>query len=383
MQNGFCLSDAGNLVIEMTSEVEPQGAGVDIQNHLKEWAAKCDEQINEYLKTFSDQSMIDKLLGSKTDYDYDIEAIRKSVIDPITYTLDLGGKRWRPILMLDIISALGKDPNKYVKPSIIPEIIHNATLLHDDVEDSSEKRRGADAVYVKFGVDVAVNVGATMYYMAPLFLFNENNLSKDTIFNMIKVYQREMLRVHIGQATDIAWHRALVDPFGVTERQYLQMVLSKTGVLPRISAMLGGIIGGADDELIEALGRFGASIGVAFQIKDDLLNITPSPLAESKGGVGDDISEGKITLMVIKTFSLASEVDRKRLKELLSMHTKDKKLINEAISIIDKYGAKEYCANKAREITDAAWADVDALLPESKGKDNLKMMADFLINRSI
>lgn len=367
----------------MTSEVEPQGAGVDIQNHLKEWAAKCDEQINEYLKTFSDQSMIDKLLGSKTDYDYDIEAIRKSVIDPITYTLDLGGKRWRPILMLDIISALGKDPNKYVKPSIIPEIIHNATLLHDDVEDSSEKRRGADAVYVKFGVDVAVNVGATMYYMAPLFLFNENNLSKDTIFNMIKVYQREMLRVHIGQATDIAWHRALVDPFGVTERQYLQMVLSKTGVLPRISAMLGGIIGGADDELIEALGRFGASIGVAFQIKDDLLNITPSPLAESKGGVGDDISEGKITLMVIKTFALASEVDRKRLKELLSMHTKDKKLINEAISIIDKYGAKEYCANKAREITDAAWAEVDRLIPESKGKDNLRMMANFLINRSI
>ena len=383
MQNGFCLGEANKLVIEMTSNAGLQDIGADIQSHLKEWASKCDEQINEYLKNFSDQDKIDKLLGSKTDYDYDIEAIRKGAIDPITYMLSLGGKRWRPVLMLDIISALGKDPSKYVKLSIIPEIIHNATLLHDDVEDSSEKRRGADAVYVKYGVDVAVNVGAMMYYMAPLFLFNENDMDKDMVFNMIKVYQREMLRVQIGQTTDIAWHRALVDPFGVTERQYLQMVLSKTGVLPRTSAMMGGIIGGANEELIEALGRFGASIGVAFQIKDDLLNITPSPLAESKGGVGDDISEGKITLMVIKTFSLASDVDRKRLKEILSMHTKDKKLINEAIAIIDKYGAKEYCAKKAKEITDAAWADVDALLPESKGKDNLKMMADFLINRSI
>ncbi|MGC8537892.1 MAG: polyprenyl synthetase family protein [Candidatus Micrarchaeia archaeon] len=367
----------------MTSEVEPQIVGADMQSHLKEWGAKCDEQINEYLKDFSDQSTIDNLLGSKTDYDYDIEAIRKGAIDPITYMLNLGGKRWRPVLMLDIISALGKDPNKYVKLAIIPEIIHNATLLHDDVEDSSEKRRGADAVYVKFGVDVAVNVGAMMYYMAPLFLFNDDSLSKETVFNIIKVYQREMLRVHIGQTTDIAWHRGLVDPFGVTERQYLQMVLSKTGVLPRAAAMMGGIIGGADDELVEALGRFGASIGVAFQIKDDLLNITPSQLAENKGGVGDDISEGKITLMVIKTFSAASDVDRERLKEILSMHTKDKKLINEAISIIDKYGAKKYCAKKAKEITDAAWSDVDKLLPESKGKENLKMLADFLINRSI
>ncbi|MGC8651997.1 MAG: polyprenyl synthetase family protein [Candidatus Micrarchaeia archaeon] len=355
----------------------------DIQGHLKEWAVKCDEQINEYLESFSDQDMIDALLGSKTDYDYDIEAIKKGAIEPISYMLNLGGKRWRPVLMLDIISALGKDPDKYVKLAIIPEIIHNATLLHDDVEDGSEKRRGADAVYVKFGVDVAVNVGAMMYYMAPLFLFNDDEISKDTVFNIIKVYQREMLRVHIGQTTDIAWHRALVDPFGVTERQYLQMVLSKTGVLPRMSAMLGGIIGGADEKLIEALGRFGASIGVAFQIKDDLLNITQSPLAESKGGVGDDITEGKITLMVIKTFAAASAADKARLKEILSMHTKDKKLINEAISIIDKYGAKEYCAKKAKEIIDAAWADVDKLLPESKGKDNLKMLADFLINRSV
>ncbi len=367
----------------MTDEAKSQAAETDIQAHLKIWAAKCDEQLNEYLKNFSNQDKIDALLGNKTDYDYDIEAIQKGTLDPITYMLGLGGKRWRPVLMLDIISALGKDPDKYVKFSIIPEIIHNATLLHDDAEDNSAKRRGADAVHVKYGIDVAINTGALMYYMAPLFIFNEKDIDKDMAFSIIRIYQREMMRVHIGQSIDIAWHRALVDPFGVTERQYLQMVMSKTGVLARMAAMLGGVIGGADAGLTEALGRFGASIGVAFQIKDDLLNITPSQLADKKGGVGDDISEGKITLMVIKTFSVANAEDRTRLKEILTMHTKDWKLIDEAISIIDKYGAKEYCVKKAREITDAAWVKVDKLLPESDGKANLKKLSDFLINRDV
>jgi geranylgeranyl pyrophosphate synthase len=122
---------------------------------------------------------------------------------------------------------------------------------------------------------------------------------------------------------------------------------------------------------------------VAFQLQDDLLNITESSVAESKGGTGDDITEGKITLMVVYTLSKASEVDRKRLRKILGMHTRNRKLISEAIAIIAKYGAEEYTKTLEGSIVKKAWVDVDKLLPDSDSKKRLKAMAEFLINRSL
>jgi geranylgeranyl diphosphate synthase, type I len=354
----------------------------EIVDYIKRRAVEIDKKINEYLTDRTSIRYLENLLG-RSGYAYDPKAIEKAIIEPAKYLLALGGKRWRPVLMLTIIDAMGRDSDENMEFAIIPEVIHNATLIHDDIEDSSEFRRGAQAVHIKYGVDVALNLGDFMFYFPIVALLDSKKLDDKTKIRLLDVYQREMLKVTIGQATDIAWHNFLVDPLKVSESEYLQMTYSKTGVLASMAAKLGGVLGGADDKTVMALGNFGASIGVAFQLQDDLLNVTESGVSESKGGVGEDITEGKITLLVIYTLSRAGEADKSRLVDILKSHTTDRKLIKEAIGILDKYGAKGYVKGLEEKLVSNAWNDVDRLLPDSDAKKTLKSMVDFLISRSV
>lgn len=354
----------------------------EIIEYIKTRGSDVDRRIKEYLTDRTSIRNLENLLG-KSGYEYDSAALQKSIIDPANYLLNLGGKRWRPILMLTIIDALGKNSDEYIEFSIIPEIIHNATLIHDDIEDSSEMRRGSPAVHMKYGIDVGLNLGDFMFFFPVVALLDSKKLTKDTKMRMLDVYQREMLKVTIGQATDIAWHRFLVDPFKISETKYMQMAYSKTGVLASMAAKLGGVLGNADEKTIEALGRFGSTIGVAFQLQDDLLNITESGVSETKGGVGEDITEGKITLATIYTLSKADEKDKKRLIEILKMHTREKKLIKEAIAIIGRYGAADYIKELEFKLIKEAWTGLEKLLPKSIAKERLKALTEFLVNRSI
>lgn len=347
---------------------------------MKENAKLVNHELETYLKKKSSDRYIESLLG-RSSYKYDPEAMNKSILEPAWYLFDLGGKRWRPVLMLLVLEALGKDPKELIEFSIIPEVIHTATLIHDDIEDNSPKRRNAAALHVKFGLDVANNLGDFMYFFPMMALSESPKLSVEKKNLAMSVYIKNMTRVSLGQATDIAWHRGLLDPAKVTEEKYLQMASDKTGVLSRFACELAAVIAGADSKTTAALGKFGATIGVAFQIQDDILNITESQLSENKGGVGDDISEGKITLMVIHVLKAGSASDKKRLIEILAMHTKDKKLIGEAIGIIDKCDAKKYARRLEERILAEAWEEVDKCLPESKAKGMIKELSGFLIHR--
>jgi geranylgeranyl diphosphate synthase, type I len=238
-------------------------------------------------------------------------------------------------------------------------------------------------VHKKFGMDIAVNLGDFMFYFPIVALLDTKKLTKKTKMAVLEVYQREMLRVCVGQATDIAWHGSLVNSLDVSESQYLQMAYSKTGVLASMAAKIGAIFGGADEKTIEALGNFGASIGVAFQLQDDLLNVTESAVATSKGGQGEDITEGKISLLVVYTMAKANEADKKRLRQILAMHTTERKLIDEALAILKKYNAADYTTALQEKLIKDAWRGVDSLLADSDAKKTLKSLTEFLINRSI
>jgi geranylgeranyl diphosphate synthase, type I len=354
----------------------------EITAYLRLRAEQVDREIKKYLTDKASTRYLEALLG-RSGYEYDTRAIDHAVLEPARYLLDLGGKRWRSTLMLTIIDALGKDSNEVVEFAIIPEVIHNGTLIHDDIEDSSETRRGAPAVHIKYGTDVALNLGDFMFYLPMIALLDSKKVGKEVKIRMLEIYQREMLKLSIGQATDIAWHRSMIGPEKVTEAQYLQMAYSKTGVLASMAAKMGAAVAGADDKTIAALGNFGATIGVAFQLQDDVLNLSESELSDLKGGVGDDITEGKITLLAIKTFEKADKADRARLSEILKMHTRDQALIKEAVAIIKKYGAEEYIKELEFELLKKAWAQVDGLLPASDAKKKLKGIAEFLVNRTI
>jgi geranylgeranyl pyrophosphate synthase len=265
--------------------------------------------------------------------------------------------------------------------AIISEVIHNGTLIIDDIEDESEFRRGKPCTHKLFGFDMAINVGNAMYYLPLLSAMkNKDKIPEDKRNGIYEIYIQEMINLSFGQATDIAWHKGLEK---ANEKQYLQMCINKTGTLARMSAKIAAVLSDASDDFVEKIGRFAESVGVAFQIQDDVLDLVGEEFAELKGGIGQDITEGKRTLMVIHTLKRAQPQDRKSLLEILNMHTTDQKLRNEAINIIKSHGSIEYAKKYARKIVEESWEEIDGLLPSSRAKKKLKAFADYLIERKI
>jgi geranylgeranyl pyrophosphate synthase len=161
------------------------------------------------------------------------------------------------------------------------------------------------------------------------------------------------------------------------------MCAFKTGCLSRMAAKLAVVLSGGGDELAEKVGGVAEAIGVAFQIQDDILNLTGEKFSKRKGGLGEDITEGKRSLMVIYTLKKANKKDRKRLLEILSLHTTNQKLRNEAIKIIKKYGSIEYAKEKAKSLIKEAWREADKLLPPSPAKTRLNEFINYLVERKI
>jgi geranylgeranyl diphosphate synthase type I len=356
---------------------------VDVERFLEETAPLIDKAIEKYLpREFSEDSVLFKV--NPPLYSSNLEALNKGVAEPIWEILDRGGKRWRPALFLLICDALGGNSADCLDFAIIPEVVHNGTLIVDDLEDSSELRRGKPCTYRIFGVDIAVNAGNAMYYLPLLPLMEKKaQFPAEMLRDIYEVYVQEMINLSMGQAMDITWHRGIANADDLGEKDYLQMCAYKTGTLARMAAKISAVLSGADKELVEKLGRFAESIGVAFQMQDDVLDLTGKAFAEKKGGVGQDITEGKRTLIVIYTLKNASNADKKRLIQILNMHTSDQALRDEATSIMQKYGAIEHVKNTAAQIVKESWSQVDKLLPNSEAKEKLKAFAEFLIKRTI
>ncbi|MCK4997701.1 polyprenyl synthetase family protein [Candidatus Pacearchaeota archaeon] len=348
---------------------------MEIKEILKQEVLEIDKLIEKSIPR-NCKGWINKTLGN-SKWEYDEKACNESITNPIWNLLDRGGKRWRPFLMKFSYFATGgkENINEFLS---IPEIIHNGTLMIDDIEDSSDIRRGKECIHKIYGNDIAINAGNMMYYLPTLVLTKNNSLDLETKVKIYELINEEMVKLHFGQGMDIFWHKGNKIP---NEKQYLQMCAFKTGTLSRMSAKLGAILAGATDSQIDALGNFAESIGIAFQIQDDILNITPS---KNWGkDFGDDINEGKRTLLIIKALEKNSENDKDDLIGILNMQTKNKVLISEAIKIIKKSNAIEYSFNLAKKIVNDAWEKLESTLEESTAKNKLKLLSDFVINRDI
>ncbi|MFH0929227.1 MAG: polyprenyl synthetase family protein [Candidatus Aenigmatarchaeota archaeon] len=356
--------------------------GIDIKKFLLEKKPTIDKLVEKWIPKEFDKDYMDFVFGN-TKYEYNIDVVNKTITKLIWEFLGRGGKRWRPALFLLVVEALGGDKEKFFDFVIIPEIIHNGTLFVDDIEDRSELRRGKPCMHLLYGVDVAINTGNMMYYLPLLpLLKNRENIDSQILINVYETYVQEMINLSLGQAMDIAWHNGMCNSDNLSEKEYLQMCAFKTGTLARMSAKIAAILSGASKDLTEKIGSYAETIGVAFQIQDDVLNLVEGEFTEKKG-LGEDITEGKRSLLVIHTLKEASPEDRKRLLELLEMHTSDQKLRDEAIAIIKKYGSIEYSKDVARNMILDAWNDIDKLIPDSDAKKKLKAFADYLVERKI
>jgi geranylgeranyl diphosphate synthase type I len=356
---------------------------LDFEKLLEQNAVLIDKVIEKYIpRALSKKSALLRICRPR--YAFNLETLNKAVIEPIWDFLDRGGKRWRPALFLIICEALGKNPSDYVDFAIIPEVIHNGTLMIDDIEDSSECRRGKPCTYKIYGLDIAINTGNAMYYLPLLPLIEgREKVSSERLIEVYQIYVQEMTNLSIGQAMDIAWHKGLANADEIGEKDYLQMCACKTGTLARMAAKMASVLAGANQEPVEKLGQFAESLGVAFQMQDDVLDLTSAEFAEKKGGRGQDITEGKRSLPVIHTLKVADSKDRKRLIRILNMHTSNQKLRDEAIEIIQKYGSVEYTKKLARTMVEENWNAVEKLLPASEARKKLKAFSEFLVERDI
>jgi len=227
------------------------------------------------------------------------------------------------------------------------------------------------------------NAGNALYFF-PLHIFKEYHDQKKvddtTLLRCYQLYSQELLNVHLGQGLDIYWHQGKKNP---SIDEYLQMCAFKTGVLARLSARLGAILSGGTDEFIHRIGRFAEAIGVAFQIQDDLLNISGVEFSKKIDVMGEDIYEGKRSLMVLHSLQNAPKEKANRLLEILNMKTNDKNLIKEAVDIMKSTDSLTYAKQVAVDVISKAWKDIEKLLPENDSKEKLQVFANYLINREI
>ena len=221
-----------------------------------------------------------------------------------------------------------------------------------------------------------------MYYLpANVLKHYEEKVPDKTLIRMYQLYVQEMTNLHFGQGYDIWWHNGKKNP---SVDEYLQMCAFKTGTLARLSAKLAALVVGGTDTQVESIGLFAESIGVAFQIQDDIMNLVSENLTSTKGQVGEDIREGKRTLMVLHCLQNAPKDQADRLLELLALREKASQAqVDEAIEIMKRNGSIDYARQKAKELVREAWRQVAIALPSNAAKDKLQAFAGFLVDRDI
>jgi octaprenyl-diphosphate synthase len=214
------------------------------------------------------------------------------LIEPCLDLLSRGGKRWRPLLMVLACELAGGHDRAYALTPIV-EFSHTASLIHDDIEDCADERRGKPAIHLIYGEDTAINCAAWLYFHAQSII--DSYPASDSLkLELYRTASRELRRLHLGQAMDIRWHR---DPSLVPVRaEYEAMVTMKTGTLSRMAGEIGMLAGGKSAGEAGDFGDLSAKIGVGFQVLDDVRNLTTGNPGKKRG---DDIVEGKKSLPVI------------------------------------------------------------------------------------
>jgi len=360
-----------------------------MQDVLAEWRPVVDEGIASVLPRTVDQAYLESFFGAAT-YQYDASAVQHALSDPIWELLDRGGKRWRAVVALKLFEAFGADPHEYLSYAIIPEILHNGTIIVDDVEDGATMRRGGPALHHIYGVDIALNAGNAMYFLPlKIITHNEAGLDAETRLETYEMLMYELNRTHLGQGMDIHWHND--ETIRAREAEYYEMCACKTGCIGRIVAQIPAIITDQPTETRAHVTSYAEEMSVAFQIGDDILDIEHTlDQADQRDGdrtgefgkeFGNDIREGKKTLMAIHAAENASSEDAERLAEILWADDNDEMEILEAIEIMQSTGSVEFARERAERLAESAQQHLDAIDLEPEPAAFLAAFPEFVIER--
>lgn len=304
----------------------------------------------------------------------DFDKQPKQLYAPIEYTLSLGGKRMRPVLCLMANDIFGGKSEDALAAAVGIEIFHNFTLLHDDIMDEAPIRRGKETVYKKWDTNAAILSGDTMMALAYEKIMETPEGKRMEVFN---IFNQTAIEVCEGQQYDMNFETA--ENIGIDD--YLEMIRLKTAVLLAGSLKIGAISGGADADNAENLYRFGESIGIAFQLKDDLLDVFSDEQTFGKK-TGGDILTNKKTYLYLKAFELAKGETLKNLTNLFHKNQKsDEEKIKEVVEIYEKLNVKHYANELIEKYYQQAMSNLERVTVDNFKKTGLIFFAEKLKER--
>jgi len=287
-----------------------------------------------------------------------------------SYLFRKAGKRIRPALLVLCSRLLGYRGDEHILMSALVETIHTASLIHDDIIDHSNVRRGIPTVHAKWGPNITVLLGDYLY-------IRTLNLSLQSKHKEII----EVLTEISAQMIDGELYEYYVSGnFSLGEGDYLKILDKKTASLFAASCLIGGILSESSDEAKSDLSEFGRSLGMSFQIVDDLLDYTSDEKTLGKP-VLSDLAEGRVTLPLIYTLNNDGACNRKRLKKLLAMKNFEDGIREEILEIVKSNGALEYTFKKAENFSNKS-KEIISQFPKSIYRDTLSLIPDFVLNRN-
>jgi len=306
-----------------------------------------------------------------------------AVYEPIRHVIEAGGKRIRPTLCLLACETVGGDPKRALPTAAAVELIHTFTLIHDDIMDEDLVRRGRPTVAAIWGNPIAITAGDGLFALAFGAIARNAHVpgvSTETVVQILQRASETCLGLCQGQTMDLL----LEEDETATVEGYLEMIRLKTGVLLEFALEAGALLGGGTARQVEAIRRFGAPLGMAFQIKDDLLNLTGTEAVLGKPR-GSDIARGKRTLMVVHALDHLPRPDGRRLRTLLDQpeHKTGGAEVEEALALMESAGSLRHAETVADGLIDEAKKALRSLPDTEAGHAlrSLHAMADFVIHR--
>lgn len=300
----------------------------------------------------------------------------EGLYDPIQYVLSLGGKRIRPVLMLMAYNLYKEDVVSIYGPATGIEIYHNYTLLHDDLMDRADVRRGKTTVHKVWGDNTAILSGDAMLVLAYQYMTESTSAHLKEVLDLFSLTALEICE---GQQLDMDFEQRN----DVAEEEYLEMIRLKTAVLLASSLKIGAILGGASHQDAEALYDFGMQIGVAFQLQDDLLDVYGDPEVFGKK-TGGDILCNKKTYMLIKALEHGDKEQLAGLTKWITAVTFDsEEKIASVTKLYDQIGIRAVCENKMREYYIRAMNSLETVSVTEEKKSELKKLMEHLMYREM
>ena len=321
--------------------------------------------INE-VKPFIEQRIIESLTASR----------HERLAGAMMHLIHGGGKRMRATLPWLVGRAVGDTHSGLLDIGAAIETIHNFTLVHDDIMDDDEIRRGRNAVHIEYDMPTAINAGDAMLAIAFERLVMSANIELHDIPSLVNRIAWMVRRVSEGQQLDIEFETR----DRVSEDEYLEMIEGKTAVMFLICAELGARVAGADEEVVQCLAEWGLSVGLCFQLMDDLIDVLSDSATLGKP-TGSDVAQGKQTLMVIHALSQPDSDAKSRLLSVLgTCEDATESMIQDGIAALDELGSIAYARGKANEYHQHAHACLDRL-PDGPAMIALRELTDLQLKR--